>query len=41
MIIESSRIVLEKQTKEGESPVYERGDNMVESRVVRDTRNLV
>ena len=39
--IKSSRTVLEKQTKEGESPVYERWDDKVESRVVRDTRNLV
>ena len=35
-----SRTVLERPAREGESPVSERKDDMAESRVHRDTRNL-
>ena len=37
---DSSRKVLGKPAREGESPVIERKDDMAESRVHRDTRNL-
>ena len=39
--MEDSRIVLGKQTKEGESPVDEIRDQVAVSRVPRDTRNPV
>ena len=35
-----SGMVLGKPAREGESPVSERKDDMAESRVHRDTRNL-
>ena len=35
-----NRTVLGKPAREGESPVSERKDDMAESRVHRDTRNL-
>ena len=38
--VDSSRKVLGKPAREGESPVSERKDDMAESRVHRDTRNL-
>ena len=38
---EANRTVLGKPAGEGESPVSERKDDMAESRVHRDTRNLV
>ena len=37
---ESNGKVLGKPAREGESPVSERKDDMAESRVHRDTRNL-
>ena len=37
---EANRTVLGKPAAEGESPVSERKDDMAESRVHRDTRNL-
>ena len=37
---DASRTVLGKPAREGESPVSERKDDMAESRVHRDTRNL-
>ena len=40
-MMEDSRIVLGKQTKEGESPVDEIRDQVAVSRVPRDTRNPV
>ena len=40
-ITESSRMVLERPTRQGESPVHEIERNMAVSRVPRDTRNLV
>ena len=38
--VDPSRKVLGKPAREGESPVSERKDDMAESRVHRDTRNL-